>query len=142
MKIYLQSFFSKPLGVPFSVARFQPRRINHLSINFLKPIKPDGSVIRGLPPEDYLVEYCEVLKGNSGKIISMIKNLEKEKDDYSFLCWCNPERQYQYKQLYCHTILIGYLIEKVTSKVEVIYLDGRDNPVWSREEFYKVMKGG
>jgi len=71
-RIYLQSFFSKPLGLPFSVARWQPKGYSYRVIDFLQPSRVDGSAIKKLPPE-----------------------------------------------------------------TEVIYLDGRDKPVWSRVELYK-----
>ncbi len=139
-RIYLQSFFSKPQGHPFSVARWQPKGYGYKTINYLQPNKIDGSAIKKLPPDQYLIEYCKTLKFNFPIIKLMIENLKDNKRDLTFCCWCNSERQKQYEKLFCHTILIGYLFEKLSPETEVVYLDGRDKPVWSKEEFYKEME--
>ncbi len=142
MKIYLQSFFSAHKeGKQLSVARWQPKGFDYLTVDFLVPRGVDGRDIKNLSPEEYLVEYSKVLYRNGNKVVGFLNKMkEKGIDECSFCCWCNTNRQDGYDKLFCHTILIGYLIEKVCPDIEVIYLDGRDMTVWGREEFYSVMK--
>ena len=138
-RIYLQSFFSKPLGLPFSVARWQPKGYNYKIINFLQPNRIDGTAIKKLPPDQYLIEYCKTLNNNLERIKSMVDNLKDNRMDLTFCCWCNLQRQKPYEKLFCHTILLGYLFEKLSPETEVVYLDSRDKPVWNKEEFYKEL---
>ena len=137
--IYLQSFFTKPKGIPLSVARWQPKHYNYKSIPYLVPKKENGSDIKHVTPEEYLKEYCKTLKRNWSSIEKMISNLKNDDREFTLCCWCNKSRQKQYKKLFCHTILIGYLIEYLAPEIKVIYLEGRDNPVWSKEEFYNEL---
>lgn len=84
-------------------------------------------------------EYCKKLKRNWSLIEKMINNLKNENREFTLCCWCNKQRQKQFDKLFCHTILIGYLIECFAPEVNVVYLDGRNKPVWSKQEFYDEM---
>ncbi len=138
--IYLQSFFSKPRGIPFSVARWQPKGYSYHTIALFVPYDEYGNAIRKIPPVEYLHKYCGVLKRNFDNINNLVTALKNDGRDFTFCCWCNRARQMQYDKLFCHTILIGYFIEKFFSGIEVVYWDGRDNPVWTREEFNSEMQ--
>lgn len=137
--IYLQSFFTKPKGIPNSAARWQPKGFNHPTIKFLVPIRKNGSPIKNLPPNKYMVEYCKhVLKPNIKIIKQWTKTLlegQKQGLDLTICCWCSSRRQ----KLLCHTILIGYILEYLEPELQISYLDGRENPVWTKEEFYREM---
>lgn len=142
MNIYLQSFFSEPKGYPFSVSRWQPRGYNYYSLDFFKPIDRFGNPIKEVKPEVYIEYYSYVLIRNYKEIKDWLDKVYKKGEDISLLCWCNKERQKKYNKLYCHTILIGYFLEKIkgNKNINIIYLDGRDNPIWIRGEFYNTIK--
>lgn len=142
MKVYLQSFESEPKAFAYSVSRFQPEGCGFRELDFFKPYTEGGSAIKGVSPEEFLKLYCMCLVRNYGKIYEWVKSSSYFDEDCTLLCWCNKKRQKR-DTLFCHTILIGYLLEymSVTYKwdIEVFYLDGRDTPVWSREEFYTIL---
>lgn len=134
--IYLQSFFSPPKGIPLSVARWQPK--NYPTIEYFQPFDEAGKPIKGIPPEKYLIKYTKTLIVRAEAQILHRKEAILNGPSCSLCCWCNPQRQKGYKTLFCHTILIGYLLELLIPELKVEYLDGRENPVWSREEFLDV----
>jgi hypothetical protein len=84
-----------------------------------------------MPPEEYRLEYIKhVLFGpNKDRINQFLARLRPD-EDITLLCWCNFERQRAYPKLMCHTILIGYLIQERRPDIEVLFLDGREHPVW------------
>ena len=144
MVIYLQSFFSEPMGYPFSVSRFQPKGYKYLILDFLQPYTLKRTPIKNVSPEEYKRLYCNVLALKSGTIREWLKERVISGKDITLCCWCNEERQRNYERLFCHTILIGYFIESLAEidslDIKVEFLDGRDKPVWSREEYRDMMR--
>lgn len=135
MMIYLQSFFSKPLATPYSVARWQPQGYDYPELTPFIPIL-DGRPIKGVPPDAYLELYAKALASRWDAVRHVVKWLRGK--DVTLCCWCNPSRQKHYERLFCHTILIGFLLEK--AGIEVMYLDGRENPVWDDKDRVKFLK--
>lgn len=136
--IYLQSFFSKPKAEPYSVARWRPRGYGYPCIGALVPFDERGRPIRKVPPGEYLYLYTVALKSRRLEVELAVKFLRDR--DATLCCWCSPERQKGYPKLFCHTVLIGFLLEN--RGVPVCYLDGRENPVWSgkdREKFLSLV---
>jgi hypothetical protein len=136
--IYLKSFFSPtPVNTTAcSIARWQPNGMNLPVIEELKPIL-EGKEIKRIPPYLYMKKYIQVLVREHERLMKMYDNMTGEKGagrDFAFCCWCTPSRQQQYDKLFCHTILLGYHAEEF-SDIPVKYLDGRDNPIWSKAEF-------
>lgn len=134
--IYLQSFFSSPRAEAFSVARWQPRGFSYPEIRCLAPFDADGRPIRGLPPERYLEAYAVALASRWPEVRRALEHFKRR--DVSLLCWCNPKRQRGYPKLFCHTILIGFLAERFG--LPVMYLDGRENPVWNEEDKHRFLR--
>ena len=141
MKLILRSFFTTNSSDAntFSVARWQPNGYHFEPLQFMMPYDFNGQSIKHEPPDKYLAKYVSTLQRNLGRIVSWVEGRVTLGADTTLCCWCNPKRQQQYPQLMCHTILIGYVIEEVNrenpGRIEVKYLDGRDNPVWTREQF-------
>lgn len=133
---YLQSFFSVPEGKPYSVARWQPNGFSYPEIDYLKPLYPNGRPIKNIPPGEFLQRYVAVLKLNRDKLLKDLELTPLDKE-ITFCCWCNEKRQKKHDKLFCHTILIGYAIEAL-SEHQVSYMDGRYNPVWTREDFQSL----
>jgi hypothetical protein len=141
-KIYLQSFFSEPLGEPYSVARFQPQGYNCIKLPMFEPIYLDKTAIKTKDPKQFLESYCRALLRNFYQIVFWCKYLS---EDTSLLCWCNEDRNNRTDdKLFCHTIILGYFLEHISKKlsfdIEIVYCDGRDNPVWSREDFLQCIQ--
>jgi len=135
--IYLQSFFTKPKGqLVYSVARWQPNGFSYKTLKVLVPYRKDGSAIKDLLPDEYLVEYLKALKHRYKEVKKLFKLMGNEVD-YTLCCWCNPKGQKGYEKLFCHTIIIGYLAEHEFN-MDVKYLDGRDKPVWDKKQFLRV----
>lgn len=128
--VYLQSFFSKPRAKPYSVARWQPRGYNYPELRVFAPLLTDGQPIRKVPPDVYLELYAEALASRWGEVKKAVSWLRNA--DAALCCWCNPQRQKGYERLFCHTILIGFLLEE--AGVTVAYLDGRERPVWGEND--------
>lgn len=133
--IYLQSFFSKPKAEPYSVARWQPKGYNYPSVQVLVPFDEFGRPIRKVPPGEYLELYAAGLRARRLEVELAVEFLRNR--DATLGCWCNPERQKGHSKLFCHTVLIGFLLEN--REVPVCYLDGRENPVWDRKDKEKFL---
>jgi len=119
-------------GEIFSVARWQPRGgKRYRTLWFFAPFTKEGEPIKMKPPEEYRREYIEhVLFGpQRDRINRWLDRLDPD-EDITLLCWCNKERQQHYPKLFCHSILIGYLIRERRPDIEVIFTDGREKPVW------------
>ena len=133
----LASFFSDsvPAGVPcYSAARWQPREKRRFpKLAFLAPVRADGTAIAGLSSGEYLREYGQALCARAGELVSWLERLSPAQD-LALLCWCRPQRQRSHCGLMCHTIAIGWLVEAVRPDVPVVYLDGREGPVWGPDE--------
>ncbi|SMB96816.1 hypothetical protein SAMN00808754_1668 [Thermanaeromonas toyohensis ToBE] len=137
--VYLQSFFSEPRATPYSVARWQPRGYRYPELRVLAPLLPDGRPIKRVSPDKYLDLYAGALASRWQDVKKTVSWLKKV--DAALCCWCNPERQKGYEKLFCHTILIGFLLEE--AGVPVVYLDGREKPVWDeadRARFLKILR--
>lgn len=118
-------------GDRFSVARWQPKGCRYPSLGFLAPFRTDGTPIKMMPPEDYRREYLQhVFFGPNRERISRWLDRLDPKKDVSLLCWCTKERQKGHPKLLCHNILIGFLIRERRPDIEVVFADGRENPVW------------
>lgn len=119
-------------GDRFSVARWQPKRNQYPALWKLAPRRADGTDIKNLPPDEYRREYIKhVLFGPHREWINRWLDRLKPDRDITLLCWCNPKRQEGYPRLFCHSILIGYLIRERRPDIEVVFADGREKPVWS-----------
>ena len=118
-------------GARYSTARWQPRGCSYPTLWFFAPFREDGSPIKMMPPEEYRLEYIKhVLFGPRRDQINRWLARLRADEDVTLMCWCNAGRQRGYPKLMCHTILIGYLIRLRRPDVEVVFADGRENPVW------------
>lgn len=133
--VYLQSFFSEPRAAPYSVARWQPKGYDYPSIQALVPFDEYSRPIRKVPPDEYLELYAAGLRSRRLEVELAVGFLRDR--DAALCCWCNPQRQKGYPKLFCHTVLIGFLLE--SHGVPVCYLDGRENPVWGQEDKEKFL---
>ena len=119
-------------GMRLSIARWQPRGgPRYPTLWFLAPFREDRTPIKMMPPEEYRSQYLQhVLFGpNREQINRWLARLDKD-EDITLLCWCNEERQKYYPKLFCHSILVGYLIQERRPDIEVVFADGREKPVW------------
>lgn len=122
--------------VKYSIARWQPRGCTYPALGKLAPFFPTGRPITGLDPEPYRYEYEKnVLNSEEAQrqLRGVIDSMN-DGDTIALLCWCNLSRQREYPKLMCHRVLVGFWIENNLPGVEVIYLDGADNPVWSNQK--------
>lgn len=120
-------------GELFSVARWQPKgKKRFRTLWFLAPFTKDREPIKMMPPDDYRKLYIQhVFFGPQRERINRwIDHLDPKKD-ITLMCWCNHERQARFPRLFCHTILIGYLIRERRPDIEVVFADGREKPVWN-----------
>ncbi len=118
----------------FSIARWQPKGYSYPELKRLAPYYQDGRPIKGISPYEFRIAYeTNVLTQDSAtaQLVSVIASMGYN-ETIALLCWCNPSRQPPPKKLMCHRILVGYWIENHCSDVEVVYLDGAENSVWSR----------
>lgn len=119
-------------GALLSIARWQPRHgPRYRTLRFLAPFRADGTPIQMMPPEEYRAQYLQHVLFGPGRerINRWLEGLDPE-EDVTLLCWCNKERQAGYPRLFCHSILVGYLIRLRRPDVEVVFADGRERPVW------------
>ncbi|RJO61947.1 MAG: hypothetical protein C4542_05185 [Dehalococcoidia bacterium] len=131
MPIHLQSFFYRRTVKPvYSIARWQPGFCKYPVIEPFVPVH-QGRAIRHYPPDKYLTLYAEAVKSRLGEVENAINNLKRLKDA-TLCCWCNQQRQKKYEKLFCHTILVGFLLEH--HGIPVVYRDGRENPIWDIED--------
>lgn len=134
MAVILCSFANKEKyakGQIFSVARWQPKGNRFPTLWFLAPFREDRTPIKMMPPDEYRREYItHVLFGPNRERINRWMDRLKPDEDISLLCWCNKERQQRYPRLFCHSILVGYLLRERRPDIEVVFADGRERPVW------------
>lgn len=122
---------SWPSSTVWSVARWQPGYIGRPELPWLAPFDVEtGRPLVHLMPAAYRLKYEAVLDLAESKLRAI---LSAPGERTTFCCWCHPDRQRGYPSLYCHTILIGYRVERLLPNIHVVYADGRDNPVWPRE---------
>ncbi|MEW6226517.1 MAG: hypothetical protein AB1700_00250 [Bacillota bacterium] len=133
--VYLQSFFSEPKAEPYSVARWQPKGYDYPCIQVLAPFDECSWPIRKVPQDEYLELYAAGLRSRRLEVELAVGFLRDR--DATLCCWCSPERQKGYPKLFCHTVLIGFLLE--SRGVPVCYLDGREKPVWDGEDKEKFL---
>ena len=135
MAIILTSFecADKYNGLKFSVARFQPKGSRLKTIPCLIPIDKDGEAIstKDHPsPEAYKVAVSDAYKTRWVEIADWLNSLKTEVD-IVLVCWC-PYSKSQEKHLrhtgnfFCHTGLIGQLIQKHRPDIEVILDEDRE----------------
>ncbi len=122
-------------GPKLSVARWQPEGFDYKELMWLAPKDIDtGEDLKHLEPSVFREKYENILDHWSWAtrefFIATLGNLSVTQ--LTFCCWCNFRRQAKYEKLYCHTILLGWWLEEHIEGVEVIYLEGRDRPVWDR----------
>ena len=120
----------------YSIARWQPKGYTFPVLDHLAPLYPSGRAITMLEPEPYRYKYeASVLSKEAAQeqLCDIIRAMN-ENDTIALLCWCNPSRQGEHNKLMCHRILVGFWIEKNIPDVEVVYLDGAENTVWSRTQ--------
>ena len=135
--LYLASFFGSCVKLGrqrikrYSVARWQPNLFFLETLPYLAPTP--AVAYKGLDLVGYRKLYDTTMKMNGSyqKAVDLLLAEDTPKG-IAFLCWCNPERQKEYPGLKCHTILIGYEMERRLPNLKVHYLDGRDRPVWER----------
>ena len=137
--IYLSSFFGPGQGPRYSIARWSPKGFqgDHTTLAWLGARGPDGAPLRHLPPETFLNRYYRYhLDRQFDRLYTWLNSLDPA-EDVTLCCWCTPKRQHPHSRLYCHRILIGYIIEDHRLDVPVAYLDGAENPVWPRPQRLK-----
>jgi hypothetical protein len=144
MDIYLQSFFSEPITSPFSIARFQPDGFTYPAIDIFKPYTQSRNPITSKDPNIFLEAYCMLILRNFKEIERWLLMTIEHNENLTLCCWCNPTRRTYQGKLLCHSILVGYTLEniaKVHNKtLHIIYLDGRENPVWTRKDMNKQIQ--
>ena len=133
--IYLSSFFGPGQGPRYSIARWAPRTFtgNHDTLSWLGARGLDGHALRHLPPEDFKVRYYRYLLTRFDQLYAWLDSLDPSQD-MTLCCWCTPARQHPHPQLYCHRILVGYVIEERRPDIPVAYVGGAENPIWPRPE--------
>lgn len=120
-------------GPKWSIARWQPKGNKYPQLPFLAPWDPDtGAKMVHLQPDDFRDKYDRLMLKKRFEIWQFIT--QRGDEQVVFLCWCNPDRQKGFDKLYCHSILTGYYLEEVFPELEIIYADGRDKPLWERDE--------
>ena len=135
MKVILTSFRDAKNweGQVWSAARWQPKGSDYPTLDFLAPLHPDTNAkMVHLEPDEFRALYERILENHKCEIQSFFQHRDDEQ--IVLLCWCHPDRQKQYERLYCHLILLGYYLEEHFPGLEIMYADGRDNPLWEREE--------
>lgn len=121
-------------GRKYSVARWQPKGYKYHELPFLAPFDVQtGKALVHLEPVVYRQKYEQVLLQAREPLRAFVGNCPEV--EVVFCCWCDPGRQAGYEKLYCHTILIGYLLEEMFPALEIEYADGRDKPIWERTDF-------
>jgi hypothetical protein len=144
MIIHLQSFYSELKGYPYSVARYQPKNFSYNELHMFKPYNRDGSVLNTKHPSLFLEGYCLILKREFLNIERWTLSINNMREDISLLCWCDEKKFNCEGKLLCHTIMIGYLIERISRfynlDIKVEYHNGREFPIWSRLDFANQMK--
>ncbi len=135
--VLLTSFRDAPKHdcVKYSIARWQPKGCNYPSLKRLAPHYANGLAIKNLPPDEYRLAYeTSVLSQDSAisELAALVGSV-MDGETIALLCWCNPSRQPPPKKLMCHRILVGYWIEDHVPFMNVVYLDGAENPVWEKE---------
>ena len=133
MKVVLTSFRDAENwdGPKWSAARWQPKAAKYPELRFLGAWDPDtGRKLVNLPPDAFREKYERWLEKRRFAIWEFFR--DREEEQIVLLCWCTPERQKKHEKLYCHLILLGFYLEKHFPDMEVIYADGRENPIWER----------
>ncbi len=130
MAVILTSFEeSKKLSCPkFSVSVFQPQGFKYPTLNFLTATDKDGNKLNLKDlSHDTVNEYEEKLKekykARWSSIDAWLKSLRPDVD-IALCCWCpysNTSRKHieKYGKFFCHTSLIGKMIEKYRPDIEV-----------------------
>ena len=120
-------------GPKWSTARFQPKDCSYPQLPFLAPWDPDThKKMVHLEPDVFREKYERLLTKKRFFIWQFISTRIEE--EIVLLCWCHPDRQKKYDKLYCHTILLGHYLEETFPTLEIVYADGRDKPLWERDE--------
>jgi hypothetical protein len=133
MRVVLTSFRDSVnwAGPKFSTARWQPKGFKYPELPFLAPWDPDnGRKMVHLEPGVFREKYERLLERNAGEIRAFFE--QRNDEQIVLCCWCHPRRQRGYERLYCHTILLGYWIERNLG-LDVVMADGRDKPVWRNQ---------
>lgn len=115
------------LGDVYSVARWQPPRHHFITLQDLAARDELGSPLTHIEPAEFMPRYFARLDRYGRDVITRIAEPADTPLTTTLLCWCNPLRQRQWPHLYCHTILIGWWIEKYHPHVDIVYMDGREH---------------
>ncbi len=132
--IYLSSFFGPGRGPRFSIARWAPTvwSGDRHTLAWLGARDAEGAPLRHLSPDLFRVRYMGyLLLTKYEELAAWLNSLDPEKD-MTLCCWCTLERQRPHPKLFCHRILVGYLIEEYRPDVPVSYVGGAQQPVWEK----------
>ncbi len=121
-------------GEKYSVARFQPEGYGYPTLHFLAATDKDGEVLHLKDlTEESVSEFCTKLKAKYRKAWKEIKSWLDELTadrDIILCCWCPYSRTsqghvQQHNKFFCHTLLIGQMIQKHRPDIKVVYDDDR-----------------
>lgn len=131
--IYLTSFFGPGEGPRISIVRWAPKGFtgDRETLAWLGARDRFGHPLRHLEPGVFMRRYYEYLETQVEKLLAWLESLDDS--DKCLCCWCTPERQPCHPTLYCHRILVGYVIEEARPDLPLAYVGGAENPVWVRE---------
>ncbi|MBE0427682.1 MAG: hypothetical protein IBX72_13700 [Nitrospirae bacterium] len=130
MAVILTSFEeSKKLSCPkFSVSVYQPRGFKYPALKFLTATDKDGNKLHLKDlSQDTVKEYEEKLREKYkvmwSSIDAWMKSLRPD-DEIALCCWCphsNTSRKHieKHGRFFCHTSLIGKMVEKYRPDIEV-----------------------
>lgn len=136
MAVILTSFQkSKSLTCSkFSVSFFQPQGIRYPTLNFLTATDKNGNTLhlRNLEVDtiwEYENKLKEKYKARWREISEWLESLNPN-TDIALCCWCpysNTSRKHleKYGKFFCHTLLIGKMVEKYRPDINVVMDDDR-----------------
>ncbi len=114
----------------FSVARYQPEGFDYTVLEFLSATGKDGDKLLLEEPEEFESRLTEGFRARWGDIYAWLKSLTSD-SRIALACWC-PYSRHSRKHLkergsfYCHTGIIGKLINKHRPDIGIILDDDRE----------------
>ena len=123
LTIYITSFVdAKRRGRPnaTSIARYQPAGFDYPELRMLAPFREDDSPIywKEYTAETFKDEFMKALASRFDRIQMWARGLRMN-DDLTLCCWCDSTRSW------CHSTLVGQILESLRPDIEIVYLDGR-----------------